>query len=206
MELKVDVRLDVTLLQRTFNQLYANEPSSPAPVATPVPRGSRTTQLLRVAEQQEIRQTSAELISSIHERWTCKEGHCNNFGQWCFVTPQNEHFSICPADLETWAKRIIEGQGGALIEQPPYERVTSSKSILIPVEARARRDDQPILIARRMRRGGVESVWRSSSWSVRSKGLQTTRRSERTYGNNVEKRRSVSVGRDSYKRRTNFEF
>ncbi|KAF1966430.1 hypothetical protein BU23DRAFT_325996 [Bimuria novae-zelandiae CBS 107.79] len=89
LEIRVDVKVEVTLLQKAFPRVYANEPSSPGqtntppPVAAAVPRGSRTTQLLQAETQQEIRFSLADLLSSIHERWICHESLCSNYGHWC---------------------------------------------------------------------------------------------------------------------------
>ncbi|KAF1980223.1 hypothetical protein BU23DRAFT_594525 [Bimuria novae-zelandiae CBS 107.79] len=134
LEMKVDVKIEVTLLQKAFPRTYANEPSSPGqaitppPVAAAVPRGSRTTQLLRAESQQETRRSMADLLSSIHERWICHEPLCNNFGHWCWVAFTGEHFAIRPSDGETWTNRINEGRESASVEQPPNQLVAFWRS------------------------------------------------------------------------------
>jgi hypothetical protein len=127
-ELKVEVSIEVSALQKAFpSNRHINEMSSPLPETSTIIAGggSRTARLLREAKQQEQAEaifSTADIESQIHNRWRCQEERCDNYPNWCWVPPGGqEYFEIRTCDVQTWAKRKLEGTDGVSIEYPPVQ-------------------------------------------------------------------------------------
>ncbi|KAF2867862.1 hypothetical protein BDV95DRAFT_164000 [Massariosphaeria phaeospora] len=128
MDLKFEALVDCEAIKSAFGRhgrfVAAKDAPSSDPAAAATPEPARTKQLLKEAKQMERADKiyeSVDHVKAICAHWVCRESVCNNSGAWCYVPNPQEHFAITPADMETWAHKIVAGDNGVAVMAPPIQ-------------------------------------------------------------------------------------
>lgn len=127
LEMKLELCVQVEVLQRAFSKKLPEPSSDPAVITTPS-GGYRTAQLIKESRTADrVREITAamEHHSALTRAWECRVEACLNYGEWCYMHPDGSHYKIKPIDIEAWARSIIKGESSIMV--PDHKIVETLK-------------------------------------------------------------------------------